>query len=905
MKLSRLAFALLLITASVPVTNAAADGEAPLVDAGLDQSVVAGTTVYLDGGGTVDPDGEIATYSWSIETPHGESSTPTDPNAEMTRFVPDQTGRYQVQLTAIDEDGNSRNDTLFVDVGGAVDSRPDSAETISDEPVAPMQRTPDQVADTSTAIVAQLSQNQAPYGQILGPDSVRSGSSARYVLEAGDADGKVTDFQWLPSSHSSDSSGMIDPRSVDQTYSFDVEPGTTVKLPVVLVDNDGERSTVTKRVQVTNNPPEAMIHGKSTVAVGSVHEYEISASDPDGPVTSFAWAINSRVVEPVNTGGIVNDGSTRDSSKSQLYRFTAIPEDDATVSLRATVGDEHGGAATAEKGVTVVSLLEESTVPQLENPSSPKIQTYEATQSDIPTQLFGSQKASPGRIVFTAVATDNDSEQLTFEWQFGELGSAETVESGVRIRSEVSFPFGVDEVDYLTGVPITVTVTDQNGNSRSVTETLDFEERPGGRQVDESLTITAVDGKSIRGSVNIPISESGASAPSNLKVFFGDGTSQTLTKADQTGEQTKQYQFDHRYTTSGNYVLQAQRDSSISRTTVSVGAETYVEWQYEHKVTKETRTSAVERPGSDGWERVGLDSVTYQQTGVKSTQTQISNGIAINPGVDWKRTGTAVEHTTEQRTTQATESPGEDWELSERNLDSRTVFDGWKTNIVPSKLMADAEWEYVERVPKTVTNTETKGSASVPAGTGWERGPKTGDSVQTGYSTTWVTDQFYTGSDWEYLTSDRYITGYRESTTCIEYAYFKSGRYCTEETTSKSPNYDTRYKYKVPEYTDKYEWERTVEETEYDYEYRVETYSTEAVHQYSKDDQVTTEYAQWEKSTYNETKKYRWKKTHSSWEETTSLSEPSGDVRNVEKVERDCGEEWDTDEPQSCRDEEP
>jgi len=43
----------------------AADGnEPPLAEAGLDQTVDNGTTVYLDAGGSVDPDGSLAAVSW-------------------------------------------------------------------------------------------------------------------------------------------------------------------------------------------------------------------------------------------------------------------------------------------------------------------------------------------------------------------------------------------------------------------------------------------------------------------------------------------------------------------------------------------------------------------------------------------------------------------------------------------------------------------------------------------------------------------------------------------------------------------------------------------------------------------------------------------------------------------------
>jgi hypothetical protein len=233
------------------------------------------------------------------------------------------------------------------------------------------------------------------------------------------------------------------------------------------------------------------------------------------------------------------------------------------------------------------------------------------------------------------------------------------------------------------------------------------------------------------------------------------------------------------------------------------------------------------------------------------------------------------------------------------------VFDGWESKKVPSRQLADSDWEYVGRVAETTTRTETRESVTEPDGSGWERDSETGDSVQVGYSTTWVSNQFIAGNDWEYVRADRYVSGYTRSTTCVEYANFRGGSYCIERSSSWSANYDTRYKYRVPQYADEYEWKRTVEETTYEYEYRVETYSTKAVHEYATEERVGTEYAQWEKPLYTETELYRWKKTATTWEQKTSLSEPTGDVRNVRKQVRECGEEWNEGEPESCRGGEP
>lgn len=92
----------------------AADG--PLADAGLDQSVTQGATVYLDAGGSTAPDGEITSYEWTIERPNGTETTPGCSNCVCTSFVADQAGTYAVTVEVTDGDGVTDRDTLYVEV---------------------------------------------------------------------------------------------------------------------------------------------------------------------------------------------------------------------------------------------------------------------------------------------------------------------------------------------------------------------------------------------------------------------------------------------------------------------------------------------------------------------------------------------------------------------------------------------------------------------------------------------------------------------------------------------------------------------------------------------------------------------------------------------------------------------
>ena len=105
----------------VTTAGVAAANDAPLAEAGLDQEAELNTTVYLDAGGSLDPDGEIVGYEWSIERPDGSVTAPACADCPLTEYVPMQTGQHNVTVTVTDDDGASASDTLLLQVsfGGA------------------------------------------------------------------------------------------------------------------------------------------------------------------------------------------------------------------------------------------------------------------------------------------------------------------------------------------------------------------------------------------------------------------------------------------------------------------------------------------------------------------------------------------------------------------------------------------------------------------------------------------------------------------------------------------------------------------------------------------------------------------------------------------------------------------
>ena len=75
----------------------------PVADAGGNQSVRVGSTVYLDGSGSTDANHDPLTYSWNIvNKPMGSVAQLNNTNTVTTRFVADLAGDYIVSLVVND-----------------------------------------------------------------------------------------------------------------------------------------------------------------------------------------------------------------------------------------------------------------------------------------------------------------------------------------------------------------------------------------------------------------------------------------------------------------------------------------------------------------------------------------------------------------------------------------------------------------------------------------------------------------------------------------------------------------------------------------------------------------------------------------------------------------------------------
>jgi len=201
--------ALLLLAVAVGSvgTAVAADNTAPLADAGVDQTVVVNSTVYLDANASSDPDGEITSVEWSIETPNGSTLSPDCGDCRRTEFDAGSLGQYTVTLTVTDDDGATRSDTLYV---------------------------------TSTTA-------RGPNVSVTGPDVTAAGENATFTANVSAEDATLQTLTWLVNGSVVERTSL-EGASANHSLAHSVDE--TVPVRAVVYDTLGNRGSATHRVAV-------------------------------------------------------------------------------------------------------------------------------------------------------------------------------------------------------------------------------------------------------------------------------------------------------------------------------------------------------------------------------------------------------------------------------------------------------------------------------------------------------------------------------------------------------------------------------------------------------------------------------------------------------------------------------
>ncbi|WP_436932105.1 PKD domain-containing protein [Halosimplex halobium] len=304
---------------------------APLADAGLDRTVSANATVYLDATGSRDPDGEIDSYRWRLEEPDGSYTTPSCETCGRTRFVPRETGTYNATVTVTDGDGATSTDTLRVHV----------------EP------------------------SNGPSVSISGPDSVVEGGVAQYTATVSAGANDLAAVVWRADGRRVNRTSLAgESASVDRLHAF--RHDGTVTLRVTAVDRLGRQRTATKNVTVTvPSSPGSGGGGSVGVGSGSGSTSGGDSGDDDGSACSRfnrdddRYCDNDRMT--IDSNGIVisdadNDGSVQWAQVNVDEEFAQNNDGVSYDSVDDMVTFESQEAYKEALGVDTVSVDPESEV---------------------------------------------------------------------------------------------------------------------------------------------------------------------------------------------------------------------------------------------------------------------------------------------------------------------------------------------------------------------------------------------------------------------------------------------------------------------------------------------------------------------------------------------------------------
>jgi hypothetical protein len=289
----------------VPVTVVASNANsAPVANAGVAQSVVAGAVVTLDGTGSTDANNDPITYKWSWGTrPTGSTAALSSDTTAKPTFTASTAGTYV--LTLIVNDGKSNSDVAAVTVTASA---------------------------ANAAPVANAGTNQ----NVTVPVTVTLDGSA-----SSDANRDAITYLWtLVSKPTSSTAALSSTTSAKPTFSADIA-GVYVASLVV---NDGALSspvtTTTITAAVANSAPVANAGVAQNVTTASaVTLTGAGSTDANSDTLTYIWSFASKptgstatlsstsVVSPTFTADLagtyvvnllVNDGKVNSSNVSAV-----------------------------------------------------------------------------------------------------------------------------------------------------------------------------------------------------------------------------------------------------------------------------------------------------------------------------------------------------------------------------------------------------------------------------------------------------------------------------------------------------------------------------------------------------------------------------------------------------------
>ncbi|GAO44318.1 hypothetical protein FPE01S_03_03560 [Flavihumibacter petaseus NBRC 106054] len=297
-------------TMTVTVNAATATNKTPVADAGAPVTITLPTSSAQLSSKSYDPDGKIASYTWSqVSGPNtAKFNTTTSSMPTVSGLV---AGIYTFKLAIKDDKGATAS------------------------------------ATTTVTVKAATSTNQAPVAKTVGVQDLVGTSVTLNGADSYDNDGQITAYSWTQKS--GPSTATISNSTSATAQASGLKPGTYV-FTLQVTDNDGAKGTATLTLNVSAptaaTAPVARAGADQTIYLptNSVTVDGSGSSDPNGTIKSYVWTKIS--------GGtaVIGTASTARTSISSLV--------EGTYSFKLEVTDNDG---QKDADTIVVKVLKNAT----------------------------------------------------------------------------------------------------------------------------------------------------------------------------------------------------------------------------------------------------------------------------------------------------------------------------------------------------------------------------------------------------------------------------------------------------------------------------------------------------------------------------------------------------------------